>query len=243
MDQPFAFVVCVQVEAWLPVLFRDIVLPPRRPVGQICTEHKPLTLRLLFDVLLHLCHLGYPPHSVSLLLCSLLSYPFSPSSINLFSLCQSELRALSNIYAPLLPFPLSPLLVTQSPGPTRRYSISIKATLVPDMMQGNAGTVPVLGAMLIRRIRPDRRHGDEDESDDEDMWGDRDVMPYLERGVGVRLLSVIDWDSEILKLTFIMGQDEFKNLVREGGWGVRLWRNDGYEFESGRTLLKYAQRE
>lgn len=135
------------------------------------------------------------------------------------------------------------------------------------MMMGGAKLWPVLGAMLIRnglgdgdkgrRIDEEERKREwqsDEESDEEEGssesdpldeedggWG-QDVGPFLERREGVRLLSVIGWDSERCRLTFIMGQRELENLVGEGGWSVRLWRSDGYSFESPAVPLRRAKR-
>jgi hypothetical protein len=131
------------------------------------------------------------------------------------------------------------------------------------MTMAGAKLFPVLGAMLIRNGRGDggkgrRIHEEESEresgsdkecdeeegntkDEDDEGWG-QDVRPFLERREGVRLLSVIGWDSERCRLTFIMGQRELENLVGEGGWSVRLWRSDGYSFESSAVPLRRAKR-
>lgn len=66
------------------------------------THHQPTTLRLLFDLLLRLQHLGYPPHLLATAFENILQKPSTTAPTGTVirvstALCRAEMSALAHV--------------------------------------------------------------------------------------------------------------------------------------------------
>ena len=240
---------------WLWALLLKTILPVNRSE---CHFYKlilsPLNTTLIFRILIHFRHLGYPSHWLSDFLAQILSNtavisarppktcpldieestrknPITKLSITPFV---PELTSLSLIFQPFLPF----TIVTSSlppPSAVYEYHLSAPNNAAGLLIPSNERQVWILvfhDARLWREVYDNTRFQSYDLRALLDSSGDgrlpkqKDKRAETFREKGVLVVSTFEYEAKTKRVKLWMVEDKMDAMAESGFWRVGLWSTE-----------------